>query len=1408
VGVLADYLGASPSIDELRDRVSQLLAHEQRSGRLPPILIEGETGTGKGLLARLIHQHGGRGGTGPFVAVNCAAIPESLLEAELFGFERGAFTDARQAKPGLFQTAHGGTLFLDEVGLLPLGTQAKLLAAVEERAIRRLGGIRSEPVDIRIMAATNTDLAHAVTVRRFREDLYHRLAVVTLTLPPLRDRPDDILPIAEHFLVRACADYALSPKTFSANARTALRAYAWPGNVRELSNAVERAALLVDRSVITAEILALPPGHATSVRLAASARPEADAISSKDSAASLDVELAQAERQRVLDALQDERWNITRAAQRLGIARHRLHYLIDKHRLTRPAAKSAARVPPVESPRPARPAPPPVADLRGEPRLPGAHESTGADAGGADASSARRAPRERRHLAFLRCDLLAMPEAAAVDRHWALSAVTEKLESFGGRVEGVGPWALVARFGGPPVENAPANAALAALAVQTSAARYRRLDPAIPEVRCVLHAADVMAESAGDRIDDGDKHAAYASLATLAALGPAQALLVSEGAARFLDRRFELVMERRQHQGSLVPVYRVARVEATGFGLGGRPLTRFVGRGPELGLLEHRLAQAERGRGQVISVVGDPGVGKSRLVYELARAGQIAGWRVLRGAAVASGMAKPSLPVVELLRQCLGVDDTSSSAEIRERLAASASPLRDQAHLPPLATLLDAADAEWQGLDPQSRRRRIVSAVVHLLLGESQVQPILVVIEDLHWSDSETQATLHALVESLPAARLVLVVTYRPGFEVTWPSRTYCSQLRLDVLDEGHASEMLNALMGQDPSLESVKRRLVAGTDGNPLFLEECVRTLAETGSLGGEPGAYRLAADLQGFQMPATVLTLLDARIRGLPDDARALLQRAAAIGKSVSVRLLGAITGLAVDELDRGLKRLQAAELLYEAPARAERGYTFKHALVQEAAHATLSAEERQDTHARLVEAIETLYADRLGEQTERLGHHAIQAGLWEKAVHYQRLAGVRAFTRAALREAAADLDLALLALGHLPATPDRQALGVDLRLDLRPALHALGEFDRTRVVLGEVDQLAEALGDQRRRARGRAELTELCCVLGPLEAGRDCGHDVVRVAELLGDSDLEILANMRLAQVCYLLGDFRPSIAYATKAIEALRKERPHGVDVGSAVAEVATRLHLTLASAELGHVGEGQVCAEEATRIAQGADDPYSRALAGLGAGMLASRRGDPAAAGPLFEEALGLCRIAELRHLSVFAELLLAQSYARSGVLGDAQRLCAEAMERLGRFRAVIGRSAALAILADVSSLSGRDDEALGHAREALDLARAHTERGREGWVLFTLAQVCSRRRPLDVEATASWYREALTLGSELSMRPLLAHAHLGLGTLCAGIGRRETAAEELASAAGLFRDMEMPFWVRRSEAALQVRAPR
>ena len=387
--------------------------------------------------------------------------------------------------------------------------------------------------------------------------------------------------------------------------------------------------------------------------------------------------------------------------------------------------------------------------------------------------------------------------------------------------------------------------------------------------------------------------------------------------------------------------------------------------------------------------------------------------------------------------------------------------------IPALLALLDVLpdDNPFLQLDPPQRRQRTLDALKRVFLRESQVQPLLLVFEDLHWIDAETQALLDSLVESLPTARLLLLVNYRPEYQHGWGSKTYYTQLRLDPLPPASADELLHALLGDDPSLAPLKPLLIARTEGNPFFLEESVRTLVETGVLVGErrrlsagqaagepPGASHGAGGAGGTHRPAA------------PEEKH-LLQTAAVIGTEVPLPLLQAIAELPEAALHRGLAHLQAAEFLYETRLFPEQAYTFKHALTHEVAYGSLLQERRRALHARIVEALEGLAGDRLAEQVERLAHHALRGEVWDKALAYCRQAGEKAMARSAYREAVGYFEQALSALPHLPEQRDTREQAIDLRLALRHALLPSGDFGRILASLREAEALAAALDDPRR-------------------------------------------------------------------------------------------------------------------------------------------------------------------------------------------------------------------------------------------------------------------------------------------------------------------------------------------------------
>jgi DNA-binding NtrC family response regulator len=315
-------LGHSPVMQEVRNTIRKCLDAESRITKGAPasVLITGETGTGKELVARAFHFDGPRHKQ-PFIEINCAAIPSQLMEAEVFGYERGAFTGASQRKAGLVESAEKGTLFLDEIGDMEHDLQAKLLSLLENHRFRRVGGLQDREVDIRIIAATNQDLDQLVARKLFRPDLLFRLRVIHVKLPPLRERGEDAVLLARHFVEQQCERYGREAAVLEPEAMQTIKEHSWPGNVRELRNVIENAVMLIQGKTVKRRHLAIPPATATR---------DATEI---DSSTACHSALDQTEVKLLLEALRQSKWNISGAARTLGISRDTLRYRIKKHKL-------------------------------------------------------------------------------------------------------------------------------------------------------------------------------------------------------------------------------------------------------------------------------------------------------------------------------------------------------------------------------------------------------------------------------------------------------------------------------------------------------------------------------------------------------------------------------------------------------------------------------------------------------------------------------------------------------------------------------------------------------------------------------------------------------------------------------------------------------------------------------------------------------------------------------------------------------------------------------------------------------------------------------------------------------------------------------------------------------------------
>jgi transcriptional regulator with AAA-type ATPase domain/tetratricopeptide (TPR) repeat protein len=1136
--VLQELLGTSPALATVREELARLLALPAASARrLPPVLIQGETGTGKGLVAHMIHRKGPRADA-PFVDVNCAAIPDTLLEAEVFGFERGAFTDARQSKAGLLQVAHRGTIFLDEIGLMPDSLQAKLLKAIEDRTVRRLGSTRSEPADAWVIAATSEDLGAAIAARRFREDLYHRLAVVTVQLPPLRQREADILLIARHYLDRASIEYRLPPKTLASDAEAALMAYQWPGNVRELANLMERVALLTDPEQVTAAALRLPrTPNVAPVRMRVGE--------------SVDVQMATLERARIEEALRAEAWNISRAAARLGLPRNTLRYRIERHGLNEG----------VDSPTHRR-----RSDSPGGPS--GDNQLTRAAA-----EAAQSVRWQRTRVTLLQADVFATDALAAHERSRVIEDIARKASAFGGRVLEVSDSSVKVAFGLDLVEDAAQHAAHAGFAIHRAlgASTFQR-----PDVRIALHTEEMRVGRLDERVElDADgRRRAQQTLDGLLAISQGEPIVASAVSKPFLERRFELGPLRAAPEPR--DGWRVIGLIDTD-----RYASPFVSRVREIAVLEDLLSQVEEGRGQAVLLVGDPGIGKTRLLHEFhRRTMDRAAW--LSGSAVSFGGSRPFHPLIDLLKHAFSIQAIDSDEVIAHRIDHVTAPLGEEfrASMKFVRSLLSIEDndAALAQLDPKLRRAGIFEAIARFLRFASEARPVIVVLEDLHWMDQATGEFLGMMVESLASSRILLCATHRTGYTLPFAQGAFGTQLTLSRVSPTDSNAIASALAGGSRLSAELRQLIDDKTEGNPFFVEEILRSLQEHELLEQRGDEVVLVRPIARIDVPDSIHDVLLGRLDRLDGASRDVIRVAAVIGREFPRRVLDQVVPDTPQTLDERLRTLRSADLVRIARAWPDVIYTFKHALTHEVAYDSQSEAERRSQHARIGEAVERLYADRLPEHVGVLAHHFLRAERWDKAVEYLLAAADRAERAFAPREALAFCDDALRA----------------------------------------AERVVDGVGEPNTLIRIHETKARLYFVTSDFQRSVAEGERILPLARLTGNrvKEAEALATVAWASI------WAPNLDTAIRfAREALAVAEPAGA------LAVQGRAHYIIGFIRgvTGVLEESQTSADKAMSLSAEAGDPFYQSLSLSVAGLLRNWAGEYGEANRLQSEGLTIAR---------------------------------------------------------------------------------------------------------------------------------------------------------------------------------------
>jgi class 3 adenylate cyclase/tetratricopeptide (TPR) repeat protein len=1028
------------------------------------------------------------------------------------------------------------------------------------------------------------------------------------------------------------------------------------------------------------------------------------------------------------------------------------------------------------------------------------------------------------------------PEEAQKIIDPVLQVMMDAVHRYEGTVNQVLGDGIMALFGAPLAhEDHALRACYAALAMQEGMRRYRRKlgqpEEAGVQIGIGMNSGEVVVRSIGNDLNidySALGHTTHLAARMQELAGPG-AILLTASTLRQVEGFVEVKsLNAVQVKGVSQPVEMHELIRATTARTrvqagAVRGLTPLVGRRAEIEVF-NRLAEQVAGRkGQILAMIGEPGLGKSRLVHEFTRHQLRPNWRVLQGASASYGKATPYLPLIEMLRSYFQIADGEGSENARSRLMSHIleldTALKDT--IPPILSLLDALpdvleltsekqhdanrDAHllaemikrFVAMDPQQRRRRTLDAVKRVLIRESQRQPLLVVFEDLHWVDNETQAFLDGLTESLPLAPILLLVNYRPGYVHAWKDKSYYTQLRVEPLQPTSAEELLTYLLGPNKDLAPLKALLIQRTEGNPFFAEESVRSLVESGALIGEKGAYRPGLEIDDLIIPSTVQNVVADRIDRLPIEEKHLLQTAAVVGVIVPYRLLSAVTELPDRDLQSCLMHLQSAEFLYESNLFPELEYTFKHALTNEVAYGALIHERRVLLHAKIVTALESLFGNNLSDYVESLSQHAYRGELWAKAVTYSSQCGDKASQRSANREAREFYKTGLKALERLPLTRENLQRAVDIRLELRNPLYFLSDFDELHRCLREAESIAERISDDHRLGRVINFLNSYYGLVGEHRRSIQFGMRSLQINR--DDRELNTVTHYYLGLAYHHTGDYENSMASLRRALRITNDERFRYERFGTAfVLSVICRIWLAQCCTQLGKFKDGRKQAEEAMMIAQEADHASSLAFAYVGLGFNHLVQGNIQEAISALEASQKICTAGNIQVLVPHIGSNLAYAYGLAGRVDAAIPLLDKADEQ----SRVTGRKAAWALrltwLGHTNLFGGRADKACEQAQRALALASEAGERGYEAWARRLVGDICQEESSNPSEAH-DHYAASMELATELGMRPLQAHIHLSQARLYSRENQVENARTALGLAMASYRAMEMPFWTAAAE---------
>jgi class 3 adenylate cyclase/tetratricopeptide (TPR) repeat protein len=992
------------------------------------------------------------------------------------------------------------------------------------------------------------------------------------------------------------------------------------------------------------------------------------------------------------------------------------------------------------------------------------------------------------------------PEEARAIIDPALKLMIDAVHRYSGYIVQSTGDGIFALFGAPVAhEDHPQRALYAALRMQKEMRHYgdrMRTQGQTPlQVRVGVNTGEVVVRS----IQTGADHAEYTPIghstglaARLQTLATPGTTMISGPTCRLVEGFFQLKSfgpTKLKGVTGQVEVY-----EVTGLGplrtrlqrAAARGLTKFVGRQREMEALKDAAELAQTGHGQIVAVMADPGVGKSRLFFEFKASSQ-SGWLVLDALSVSHGKASAYLPLVDLLHGYFRITPNDDARIRREKVAGKLTMLDrslEQEALPHLFALLGVVkgDDPLAQMDAQVRRRRTHDAIKRILLRESLNQPLMLIFEDLHWIDGETQAFLNLLAEGMANAPILLLVNYRPEYSHQWNSKTYYTQLRLDPLGIASADQMLSALLGDDVELAPLKRIIVDKTKGNPLFMEEIFQALLEDGSLQRN-GSVKLVRPVEQLRLPPTVQGILAARIDRLPQEEKELLQTLAVIGTEFPFALVREVVQLPSEHLDRLLSGLQTSEFIYEQPAPGDIEYSFKHALTRDVAYYSVLTERRRLLHERTAQALEALYPERLDDCLPELANHFDRSGNIPKAVEYLSRTGIRAAQQAAYSEALGHLTRALTLLGQLPDDTNRARRELDLQIALAGVAHvAIGAVAPAReTALIRARSLCEQLGEGTRLIDVLLGLSVLRCARGHFADAHELAEGAMALAERSSDPRMLGAAHAGLGVILFFTGQLATAREHIEKTVQLFASlPIAHVGQISLGQRSVGSAIGMLLAA--LGYPDAAIARQHSAIAAAKRRSDPLGLAQALVACAYTQLQLRNPGAAATLAEELLPLANEygigMHLRRAIFFRGWAMAVAGRTLEGIGEMRRVLTE-REGTQFFRPMMS-----AAFAEVCAKNGLVEEGLATVEQSL----AEPQRDADAELYRVRGELLLARVPPDEAQAESSFRKAIQVARGQAARFYELRATISLARLLRDTGRRDEARTMLAEIYGWFTE--------------------